>query len=46
MQSHPTYGSAHIFFTSKVPPQALATLKGCPGLLSRLKALAEVHLWP
>ena len=43
MQNHPTYASAHIFFTSKVAPQHLATLKGCPGLLSRLRALAEVR---
>lgn len=42
MQNHPTYASAHIFFTSKVAPQHLAALKGCPGLLSRLRALAEV----
>jgi syntaxin-binding protein 1 len=43
-QNHPTYASAHIFFTSKVAPQHLAALKGCPGLLSRLRALAEVNV--
>lgn len=41
-QAGPTYGSAHVFFTSKVAPQHLAALRSCPGLLSRLKALAEV----
>ncbi len=41
-QSAPTYGSAHIFFTSKVSPQHLAALRSCPGLLAKLRALAEV----
>ena len=45
-QNHPMYASAHIFFTSKVAPQHLAALKGCPGLLSRLRALAEVPNCP
>lgn len=38
------YGSAHVFFTSKLPPQLLASIRGCPGLVARLKALAEVNL--
>jgi hypothetical protein len=38
----PTYASAHVYFTSKLPPQLLASLRGCPGLVARLKALAEV----
>lgn len=42
-QAGPTYGSAHVFFTSKVAPQHLAALRSCPGLLSRLRALAEVR---
>lgn len=40
----PTYASAHVYFTSKLPPQLLASLRGCPGLVARLKALAEVNL--
>lgn len=39
----PTYGSAHIFFSSKVQPHQLAQLKSCPGLIARLKTLAEVR---
>ena len=39
----PTYGTAHIFFTSKVPTQLLSAIKGCPGLIARLKTLAEVR---
>ena len=39
----PTYGSAHIFFTSKVAPRQLAAIKGCPGLIARLRALVEVR---
>lgn len=38
----PIYGSAHIFFTSKLSPQLLGVIKSCPGLLARLRALAEV----
>ena len=37
-----TYGTAHIFFTSKVAPHQLAALKGCSGLIDRLRTLAEV----
>lgn len=39
----PLYGSAHIFFTSHLSPQLLGVIKSCPGLLSRLRALAEVR---
>mmetsp|Transcript_17026 Transcript_17026/g.50813 ORF Transcript_17026/g.50813 Transcript_17026/m.50813 type:complete len:663 (-) Transcript_17026:822-2810(-) len=40
----PIYGSAHIFFTSKLSPQLLGVIKSCPGLLARLRALAEVNV--
>ncbi len=38
----PLYKTAHIFFSSRVPPGVLAELKNCAGLLSRLKSLKEV----
>ena len=39
----PLYKTAHVFFSSRVPPGVLAELKSCSGLLSRLKSLKEVH---
>ena len=38
----PLYKTAHVFFSSRVPPGVLAELKNCSGLLSRLKSLKEV----
>lgn len=40
----PLYKTAHVFFSSRVPPQAIAEVKNCPGLVSRLKSLKEVGL--
>ena len=38
----PLYKTAHIFFSSKCPPAVLQEIRGCQGLMSRLKSLNEV----
>ena len=41
-QDRPLYKTAHVFFSSPVPPAVLAAIRACPGLTSRLGNLKEV----
>ena len=41
----PLYKSAHVFFSSRVPPGVLTEIRSCPGLTARLRTLKEVGLW-
>ena len=38
----PLYKTAHVFFSSRVPPAVIAEIKSSQGLMSRLKSLKEV----
>jgi len=40
---HPLYKSAHVFFSSRVPPGVLTEIRNCSGLTSRLRTLKEVE---
>ena len=37
------YRSAHIFFSSAVPPHVLDAIRGCPLLVGALRSLKEVR---
>lgn len=40
----PLYRDAYLFFSSPLPPELLQRLRGCPGLLARLRTIKEVNL--
>ena len=42
----PLYKTAHIFFSSRVPPNILAEIKACSGLTAKLRSLKEVTFPP
>lgn len=39
----PLYPSAHVFFSSRVPAEAIERVRACPQLVQRLRALKEVN---
>jgi syntaxin-binding protein 1 len=41
-EAAPLYKTAHVFFSSPAGPAALAAIRACPGLTSRLRNLKEV----
>lgn len=43
---NPLYKSAHVFFSSRVPPGVLTEIRNCSGLTARLKTLKEVTPTP
>mmetsp|Transcript_23762 Transcript_23762/g.45277 ORF Transcript_23762/g.45277 Transcript_23762/m.45277 type:complete len:649 (-) Transcript_23762:238-2184(-) len=44
LEKAPLYRTAHVFFSSKLPGELLASIKASPTLIARLESLKEVNL--